>query len=140
MKAIHVLLLVFFSTICYSQTQSLAFVNSGAMSRNMSCGIGEIFIVPAREAEKPKIFQNNLVNKNILSNGLTVYPNPTSGIVYINTNLGIKTLSVYSSEGKLIKDIDISKDKKIDLTYLQSGVYVFIPSEPNLKPIKIIKR
>lgn len=61
---------------------------------------------------------------------LTVYPNPTGGILNIKKNFninGIYTLKVYDLTGKLLFEDQIEKglnEKQIDLTSLTKGVYL----------------
>jgi hypothetical protein len=63
---------------------------------------------------------------NIENESLIVYPNPTSGIIYLNTSLSNDhlNLEVYDMVGKLVnKQMVTGSDKKIDLTALPKGVY-----------------
>lgn len=133
------------SLTIYAQIKPLAYVNSGALSNGVSCGIGEIFVMPTsvleKAAESPKeiVGKDPEIDKNQIK-GLIASPNPTTGIVNINTELDIKILSVYSSEGKWIMDVDMKKNRTVDLANLPSGLYNFIFCETDFKSIKIIKR
>ncbi|TGD58411.1 LamG-like jellyroll fold domain-containing protein [Flavobacterium humi] len=51
----------------------------------------------------------------------SIYPNPTSSLVNIESNKEIKSIEVYSLEGKLIF---ISIENKIDVSNLKSGLYL----------------
>ncbi|MFT3687420.1 MAG: T9SS type A sorting domain-containing protein [Phycisphaerales bacterium] len=133
------------SLAIYAQVKPLAYVNSGALSNGVSCGIGEIFVMPSSVLEKPTEPPKEIVGKEpgidkIQVKGLIASPNPTTGIVNINTELDIRMLSVYSSEGKWIMDVDMKKNRTVDLANLPSGLYSFIFCEPNFQSIKIIKR
>ena len=70
-------------------------------------------------------FQNTSSIKTINSNSVSVYPNPSNGLLFIQSNLDIDTIivydylhkSVYSSSG-----IDFN-NKAIDISFLSAGVY-----------------
>lgn len=83
----------------------------------------------------------NTIDNSI--NSITVYPNPSSGIVHINTlnNVDALSLSVYSLEGKLIKKQVLNKQQNtIDISTLESGMYfINLKSDKATKTIKIIK-
>lgn len=51
----------------------------------------------------------------------TMYPNPASSILNIQTEELIKQIEIYTLEGKLVKD---STENKIDVSNLQSGFYL----------------
>jgi len=59
----------------------------------------------------------DLFNKN----EFTVYPNPTSGIVSIETKIEIENTKVFNSIGQLITT---GSTKTIDLSNLNSGIYI----------------
>ena len=70
-------------------------------------------------------------------NGIVVYPNPTSDILNIITELDIN-VNVYDITGKIIK-LDHT-EKQIDLSNLPSGVYFLnIIHEGNTYNKRIIK-
>lgn len=136
MKVIKTTLAVLLTTSMYSQSKTLNYVNSGAMSRNLSCGIGEIFVLPPRVEEKQEL----IPNKEPEISNLIASPNPTSGIVYLKTDLEIKVIGIFSPEGRWLKDVDISREKRIDLSNMPSGLYTLIAREPSYQLIKIIKK
>jgi hypothetical protein len=57
-----------------------------------------------------------------LITNLSIYPNPTSGVVHIQSELPIAFATVYNSIGKKIQVILI--DNKLDLSQLSNGVYI----------------
>ena len=70
-------------------------------------------------------------------NGIVVYPNPTSNILNIVTDLDIK-VNVYDITGKILK-LDLT-NKQIDISNLPSGVYFLnIEHEGNIYNKRIIK-
>jgi predicted secreted protein len=70
----------------------------------------------------------------------TLYPNPTTGIVNILTNSSaIATLEVYNMTGKLIMTTDFTKDYRLDLTDVNSGLYfIYLKTEDGVQVEKLI--
>jgi hypothetical protein len=59
------------------------------------------------------------ISENNLSN-IQIYPNPTSGLVFIDSN-NLIDVSAYSIDGRLIETF--GKTNQIDLSFLSTGVY-----------------
>jgi len=57
-----------------------------------------------------------------LINDISIFPNPTNGIVQIQTELPIDFVNVFNSIGK--KQRVILNDNSLDLTHLSNGVYI----------------
>jgi uncharacterized protein (TIGR02145 family) len=57
----------------------------------------------------------------IIKTNFKLYPNPTSGIVNIQTDLEIKTVSIYNHLGQLVSTQD---NAQIDLANLSTGIYM----------------
>ncbi|MGY6649022.1 T9SS type A sorting domain-containing protein [Wenyingzhuangia sp. IMCC45574] len=92
----------------------------------------------------PKTAENVIVSNLEFNNerGLSIYPNPTSGVVHVNSELG-DTIKVYNSSGVLIESIigTQSKINSIDLSIYGSGVYfVSIHKSDGVTVKKIIKK
>lgn len=51
----------------------------------------------------------------------TIYPNPTSNVLYINSDKHIVEGSIYSLEGKIVK---VFNSEEIDVSDLKSGTYI----------------
>lgn len=64
-------------------------------------------------------------------NDLKIYPNPTSSLINISINEDINGIEIYSLDGKLVLS---SSEKTIDVSRLQSGIYILkvIDQEYNL--------
>jgi len=70
---------------------------------------------------------------------LTIYPNPTHGSFFINSNLDIKKVEIYDLEGKLNKII-INPFDEIDVTFLNSGFYFLkCYSKNEISLVKFVK-
>jgi len=53
---------------------------------------------------------------------LSMYPNPTSGVLHIQSELPIEAATVYSSVGEKVQVSLI--DNELDLSQLANGVYI----------------
>lgn len=72
---------------------------------------------------------------------LSVYPNPTSGIVNLVSGRNIDNVNVYDVSGRLVKTVNkISSDKTVlDLSSLSSGTYILkIQTGKNVVTKKVI--
>ncbi len=60
-----------------------------------------------------------------LQSNLSVFPNPTSGLLNINSDYIIELVNVYSAEGRIIKSLtpNTGSINNIDLNGFSSGVY-----------------
>lgn len=80
---------------------------------------------------------NISLNKN---NGIDLYPNPSSGIVYISTSTNsIEKITIYNTQSQIVFRSDLSNNKtnSIDLSKLETGVYfVQIEEHEGSKSIK----
>lgn len=79
-------------------------------------------------------------------NGISVFPNPTSGFVTIqNTkNSELKTVEIYNVAGQLIKNfkLDSGTNKaSLDMSQLLNGTYILkVKSESENNTVKVIKK
>lgn len=55
---------------------------------------------------------------------LSVYPNPTTGMLYFDGDLGVSKVNVYSVLGALRKTVEGEEIKQINLQELQTGLYI----------------
>ena len=63
--------------------------------------------------------------KNLKKHGISIYPNPTSGVIYIeSTKFQIERIEVYDLTGKLLINKSNLKEKVIDLSELSGGMYI----------------
>jgi len=103
---------------------------------------GEEFIVSINfevnsinfDVDRHLISKNNSVilgaNEFSIANGITVYPNPSEGIVHINVpnSVEIESIKIYNVLGQLVKEQDFSET--IDINKLSTGKH-FIYFETN---------
>jgi len=80
------------------------------------------------------------IDDEILAQGLSLYPNPVSTILNIDSEIPLTKVEVYSMLGKKVKEIK-SDFKSIPADNLSNGVYIIrIHSENGLATKKLIKR
>lgn len=74
----------------------------------------------------------NTLNNNTLNPYITIYPNPTFGILNIKTEIDIHLCQIFTFDGKLILQTHRTED--IDLSNMTSGIYKmkFITSTGNI--------
>ncbi len=80
--------------------------------------------LPAVEISSPIIVQNQTTaTYNISPVSVSIYPNPSNGMVNINSDTEITSVSVFNMDGGLAKEImgDVSQ---VDLSHLSPSLYV----------------
>ncbi|MBL4703926.1 MAG: T9SS type A sorting domain-containing protein, partial [Flavobacteriales bacterium] len=65
----------------------------------------------------------------------TIYPNPSTGEIKIETDLNISRTSIYSMIGEMVYSSSASK-KTLNLKSLEAGVYLVIIESKNAAVIK----
>ena len=88
-----------------------------------------------------KLFPDDFLSVNDFNDndreGLKIYPNPTSDLVYIDTNTKIEKIEIFTLNGQLVKS---SNERIIDLKTFATGVYLLkIKTPKGIKIHKIIK-
>ena len=74
------------------------------------------------------------------ANGIEIYPNPTDGLLYINSSSTINRVIVADMTGKIIMDVNGGSDKvELDLSSNPKGIYVLkVISEDDSTVEKIV--
>lgn len=76
--------------------------------------------------------------------GLEIYPNPANSFVNVQINEGERnsTVSIYNTQGSLVKIVPVNSDfKEIDVSDLQGGVYILKVADERLPLVKqLIKK
>ncbi len=75
-------------------------------------------------------------------NQLSMYPNPTNGVIYIDSKVNIDIVEVYNAAGQLVMNEKInSSNQSINISTLQKGIYFAKAiSKDASKTIKIVKK
>jgi hypothetical protein len=73
--------------------------------------------------------------------GFTIYPNPTTGIVNIETTISNAEINILSIEGKVLFNQKLTNNKTvIDLTTLAGGLYVIeMKAENATRKLRVVK-
>ncbi len=86
---------------------------------------------------------NAVINDNFITQNISVYPNPTKGIVMVNTsdNIVIEKVEIINILGQKIMDISM-QNNQIDISRLASGSYLikFTDTANNVGTFKIVKK
>lgn len=61
--------------------------------------------------------------ENIHSNEFSVYPNPTTGTIWVNTTSEIKSITVLSLEGKIVHQ-QTGNSNQLNLENIPAGIYI----------------
>ncbi|MCS4300705.1 T9SS type A sorting domain-containing protein [Chryseobacterium sp. BIGb0232] len=87
-----------------------------------------------------KIINQTLETQEQLKNSLRIYPNPTTGIITINTQAIYEKVEVYNMAGQKVKEFqDVNK---IDITELPTGIYMLNITSKNkeVTKAKVVKK
>ncbi len=71
------------------------------------------------ELKDERVTSINEVNGSLI----TLYPNPTTGKVYFNTDIKIKSVLIYSIDGRMLSDLYF-QGNEIDVSHLIDGAYL----------------
>ncbi len=84
-----------------------------------------------------------VLNLSSISENYLVYPNPTEGIINLNSKRDFSNYKLYNLSGQLIKSDDISKNQlqSIDINSIPKGVYLIqlFGENGEINTLKIIK-
>src|SRR5690606_7256126 len=92
--------------------------------------------------EGPVTFNTEEMGINELDNQITLYPNPTTGIINLQTHKPIQDVTVYNLMGQKVS-YSLNKEKtSIDISNLSSGIYFVevILNDKTIKRHKVIKK
>ena len=70
-----------------------------------------------------RVYQNVLSTDEFNANSFRIYPNPTSGTVFIDSQVTIDTIEVYNTIGNLMLMQELP-NSKIDVSSLPTGLYI----------------
>ena len=77
------------------------------------------------------------VNKKSVS----IYPNPTTEVLNLNVNSKVNSADIYDLSGKLVRNVTVSSDKKVNVKDLRNGTYVLkVNTEAGSTSHKFIKK
>ncbi len=111
---------------CYDEAWTYQLTFNGARTSSETVMDSSLFTPEAKKYLKSMFREfNNTTSTDIINNniGVSIYPNPTNDILYINSNKAIKAYEIYDMLGKriLTKTTNV---KQVDLSILQSNMYI----------------
>lgn len=125
-------------------------INSGAVSAdNFTHSVGEIYVIPT-DPEQNNSGTMGMLYQTVLQvlgvselekETVKIYPNPTADFVYVklNSKSKIDEVEIFDLAGRLVLKTKLQSDQ-LDLRSLNSGNYIISFKNPDLKPIKVIKK
>lgn len=87
-------------------------------------------------------FQDLAVGEHLIDGSITIYPNPSHGLVNIEANSIINSIQVYDLQGRLLMTYLVSDtNATIDISNKANGLYFFkVNSDKGIKVEKVIKK
>ena len=77
------------------------------------------------------------VNKKSVS----TYPNPSTEVLNLNVNSKVSSADIYDLSGKLVRNVTVSSDNKVNVKDLRNGTYVLkVNTEAGSTSHKFIKK
>ena len=147
MKSLISIIFCLFSFLVFGQ--QIQSINSGAVSNNnLIYTVGEIFVNSEDEDESSSgiigvvsVIEFYVLGTDdlIVSEDFRAFPNPTSQILYFESNQNFNEVYIFDLNGALISHIKVIQ-QKVNLSNLTKGVYILKTNNPKIKPIKIIKK
>ncbi|MBK7443224.1 MAG: T9SS type A sorting domain-containing protein [Bacteroidetes bacterium] len=75
--------------------------------------------------------------EELTSNNISIYPNPTSGHLNINTDIMITAIKIFNNSGAVVQQITNWQGESIDVSQLASGIY-YLQQHPRATTIRKI--
>ena len=141
---------------CYILDSELNFLlnitvapNEPQFSTQISLDIGQYFlefegITSSNSYLDPYFFsiEETLSNQdNNFNLPVSLYPNPSNSIVFIQSEIDFETAELYNTIGQKIMKLSLDTSQKIDLSSVSYGVYnLILKAKKNTKAIKLIKQ
>ncbi len=126
-------------------------VNSGSIIGSGSAvSVGEIFVAPDNQSQPSSGLIGILAQVNNplevpqleLSEKITVFPNPTTAVIYFQTDINLtdEKIAIFNVSGQLISEKKMDAGNALDLSELSTGIYLIRFENKNISSFKIIKR
>ncbi|MES2592125.1 MAG: T9SS type A sorting domain-containing protein [Bacteroidota bacterium] len=77
----------------------------------------------------------------VASEELNIFPNPSNGLLYINTDhTGSLRVSIYDYTGNIAVEYIVTGSQAIDITFLSKGIYIVkaATDQKNYSPLKLV--
>jgi hypothetical protein len=122
--------------------------STGATSPNIQVFQGGIYSIEAfaangcSEQDQIEISVENCAGIQVADFEFNVYPNPTTELIFVSTNLTPERLEIWSNDGKLLKsEIPSTEQSTLNLADFSNGLYllkIYFGNEMNVG--KIVKQ
>ena len=76
------------------------------------------------ECGEPYTFNCNTGLESLDNKDITIYPNPTNGLFYINSSEKIEEVKIYTINGQMVLNVDELNRTQMDLNSLPEGLYI----------------
>jgi len=82
-----------------------------------------------------------LAVSDVSKKAVSIYPNPTTEALILNVNSKINSADIYDLSGKLVRNVTVSADNKVNVQDLKNGTYVLkVNTEAGSTSHKFIKK
>src|SRR5690606_19514801 len=104
----------------------------------MGTGEADFFVAKLANSE----CGSGLSTENFNSLSFNVYPNPTTGIINVETTEQLSAYTIYDATGSLVRQSMIDSSNQINLENTSNGVYFIriVTVEGNAGTVKVVKR
>lgn len=88
-----------------------------------------------------KVVGNVLAVSDVDKKAVSIYPNPTTEVLNLNVNAKVNSADIYDLSGKLVRNVTVSSDNKVNVKDLRNGTYVLkVNTEAGSTSHKFIKK
>lgn len=104
----------------------------------MGTGEADFFVAKLANSE----CGSGLSTENFNSLSFNVYPNPTTGIINVETTEQLSTYRIYDATGRMVRQSMFGSSNEINLENTSNGVYFIriVTVEGNAGTVKVVKR
>jgi len=84
---------------------------------------------------------NTLAVSDVNKKSVSIYPNPTTEVLNLNVNAKVNSADIYDLSGKLVRNVTVASDNKVNVKDLRNGTYVLkVNTEAGSTSHKFIKK
>ena len=124
------------------QTETLSFFLPGEISQMLRYENYVYAVASQGEIIRLQMEELNIPDNILINNDFELYPNPVKDKVYLSSPENISYVSIYSLDGKQIKNIrPDKKEMSINISFLPQGAYIInCKTESGIKSKLLIKK
>lgn len=88
-----------------------------------------------------KVTATTLAVSDVNKKSVSIYPNPTTEVLNVNVNAKVNSADIYDLSGKLVRNVTVASDNKVNVKDLRNGTYVLkVNTEAGSTSHKFIKK